>query len=128
MPVFKIVKFDLIGKVLYTSQEMPELEERTINNRPEYFYKGTNEKYPTSHLWKLTSTKKQDAFSSTNKYLPFYADVTEDVSPQYKKVAKTYKNCQLMTEKHGGYLQFYHPPTNHILRIAMNSHFYTPIN
>ena len=31
-----------------------------------------------------------------------------------------------MTEKHGGYLQFFHFPTNEILKIAINSHTYTP--
>lgn len=33
-----------------------------------------------------------------------------------------------MVEKHGGYLQFYHPSTKQILRIAMNSHYYIPRN
>lgn len=81
-----------------------------------------------SHLWELTTTLKPNAIDSEETLLPYFADVTEDISPCYKIKAKTYKGCQLMSEKHGGYLQFYHAPTKEVLRIAMNSNYYTPIN
>jgi hypothetical protein len=56
-----------------------------------------------------------------------FADVTQCISPKYKINPKKYKNCQLIAEKNGGYMQFLHKPTNKILKIAINSHIYRPI-
>ena len=61
-----------------------------------------------------------------NKYLPYFAEVNEDVKQSFKKFAKIYPNCQLMMQKHGGYLQFYSHADKKVLRIALNSHNYTP--
>ena len=127
MKVYKIVKYDLIDKELFTCQEMPELEMRENGKYKQYFYNGTNEEYTKSHLWELSITPKSNALPVTEKLMPYFADVTEDVSGRYKQFATTYRDCQLMTERHGGYLQFWHEETKQVLRIAFNSNYYTPI-
>lgn len=127
MKVFKIVLYNLIGKMLYTCEEMPELEMKDDRGYKRFYEKGTNTEAFRTHLWSYATTPKANAINPKERFMPFWADVTEDVSQQYKKFATTYEGCQLMTEKHGGYLQFWHEPTKQVLRIAMNSHYYTPI-
>lgn len=56
------------------------------------------------------------------KFLPFTSDIVEDLPGSIKLEPRVYKNCNLMTEKHGLNLQFYYPPEKKVLRIAMNSH------
>ena len=71
-------------------------------------------------------SEKPLGLPSTTKFLPYRATVTED-NPGYLKIkAKVYENCVLMAETYGGYKQFYHESTKQVLRIAMNSHYYTP--
>lgn len=130
--VYKVVKYNLIGIVLYTFKYMPELEcrEDIRQLKKQYFYKGTTQEYPKSHLWELTTSlsKYTNLFNEDeNEFLPYFADVTEDVPNSAKFQPKTYYNCQLMVEKHGEYLQFFHKETNNILRIAINSHIYQPV-
>lgn len=130
--VYKVVQYNLIGIVLYTFKYMPELEcvEDVRQLRKKYFYKGTTEEYPNSHLWELTTSlsKYKNLFNEDeNTLLPYFADVTEDIPSSVKLQPQTYHNCQLMVEKHGGYLQFFHKETNSILRIAINSHIYQPV-
>jgi len=127
--VFEIVKYDLIGKVLYTSKERPDVEYRESNGLKRFY--DSNGLLPLSHLWEYTISPQVNAISADEKFMPYFADVTEDLPGSATKHGlkpKTFKNCQLMTEKHGGYLQFYHPKTKQVLRIAMNSHYYTPID
>lgn len=129
--VYLITKFDLIGKILYTYKYMPELEKVDEGHgRIKYIDKETKREYYKSHLWELTTTlsKYKNVFNiEDNEFLPYYADVTEDLPSGIKLEPKTYKNCQLMSQKHGGYLQFYHKGTDTVLRIALNSNFYTPV-
>lgn len=128
-PVYKVVTFDLIGKKIYTFEELPELEPQENRGRIEYVFKGTNNRYPESHLWHLTTRPPMQSIPHTEKLLPYFADVTEDIPTSCRGLkAKTYKGCQLMSQKHGGYLQFLHEPTGEVLRIAINSNYYTPIN
>jgi len=125
--VYKIVEYNLIGKKLYTCEFMPDLEARKENGNERFYYKGTNSQYMQSHLWELSTTKKENAIDSKEKFMPYFADVTEDLPSSYKFEPRTYKNCQLLTEKHGGYLQFLHKESGEIFRIALNSNFYIPI-
>jgi hypothetical protein len=131
--VYQIITYDLIDKKFYTCQEMPELEMRLDqpNGRERFYYKGTNNKYPESHLWDLSTFPKKGAINpEVEQMMPYMADVTEDLPGSATKIGvkpKTWKGCQLMVEKHGGYLQFLHQPTGEVLRIAMNSNYYTPI-
>lgn len=136
-PVYLIVKFDLIDKVLYTYRLIPHLKEVKILNKnnlevSSFVYKESGINYGTSRLWKLTTDlskyKKETLFKAEeNEFLPYFADVTQDLPGYLKIKPKTYKNCQLMAEKHAGYLQFYHEPTKDVLRIAMNSNIYRPV-
>lgn len=128
--VYKIVTYEMKGKTLYTSEAHPELEmiEQYKNGPKRFVYKGLGGEYPQSRLWELTTQNKAGAVDASNEFLPYFADVTEDLPSSCKGLTPTtYKHCQLMTEKHGGYLQFYHIPSETILRIAINSHYYEPI-
>lgn len=130
--VYEIVKYNLIGTVLFTCKERPDLEVRPDPKNPNqeiFVEKDTGREAMKSNLWEYSTKPKAGAFDPDEKFLPYFAKVTEDV-PQWvlkKNWQKTYDNCQLMTEKHGGYLQFWHEPTKQVLRIAMNSHIYEPI-
>lgn len=128
--VYRIIEFNLIGKKLYTCEEIHDVEARLVEGKTKFFNKGTNTEALKSHRWTYSTSPKEDAIDPTKeKFMPYFAKVTEDV-PQWvqkKGWEKTYDNCQLMTEKHGGYLQFWHEPTKQVLRIAMNSHIYEPI-
>lgn len=126
--VYEVRKYNLKGKVFFTCQERPDLEMREENGMKRYYNFGTNVEAFRSNLWEYTTTPpKENVVDSEEKFIPYFADVTEDISSHFKVKPKTYKNCQLMTETHGGYLQFWHEPTKQVLRIAMNSHYYTPI-
>jgi len=125
--VYEIVKYSLIGKDLFTCVERPDIEMRESNGEKRYYEKGTNTEAFKSRLWDYSTTPKAGAINPSEKFMPYFADVTEDLPGSVKLKPNTYKNCQLMTEKHGGYLQFWHEPTKQVLRIAMNSHYYTPI-
>lgn len=128
--VYKIVEYDMIGKKLYTQEEMPMLsvvDDIRYSGRKRFVYTGTTEEYGTSRLWTLTDKPKADAIDSKVEFLPYFADVTEDLPSYVKFKPKTWKNCQLMSETHGGYKQFYHKRSKKVLRIAINSHFYNPV-
>ncbi len=126
--VYQIIEFNLIGKKLYTCALMHDLEMRLdSNNKERFYYENTDEEYMKSHLWTLSTKPKEGAIDANEELMPYFADVTEDLPGSIKLKPKTFKNCQLMVPKHGGYLQFFHNETNQILRIAMNSHYYTPV-
>ena len=131
--VYEIVKYDMIGKMLHTYEEKPNLEYRDTNSGSSkgYYVKGTiNEQAQRDWRWDYSTSIPKDAFPHTDKFLPYFADVTEDI-PAYLKRShnpQTWKGCQLMVEKHGGYLQFFHEPTGEVLRIAINSNTYRPLD
>jgi len=126
--VYEIVKYSLIGKDLFTCKERPDLEAREVQkNDTRIFEKESGREAFKSHLWEYRTTPKEGAFSPEERFLPYFADVVEDLPGSCKFEPRTFKNCQLMVEKHGGYLQFWHEPTKEVLRIAMNSHVYSPI-
>lgn len=131
-PVYLIIKFDLIGKVFYTYRLMTGLKEVINEGKPNIYEYEDGTEYPSNSLFELTTQlskyKKENLFKAEeNEFLPYFADVTEDLPSHVKFEPKTYKNCQLMSQKHGGYLQFFHKPTGRILRIAMNSNIYRPV-
>lgn len=128
--VYEIVKYDLIGAALFTCKERPDLDVKPDPKNPAqniFVDKETGAEAFKSRLWSYSTTPKEGAFSPEQKLLPYFADVREDLPSWAEWEPKTYKNCQLMTEKHGGYLQFWHEPTQQVLRIAMNSNIYEPI-
>lgn len=133
--VYEIVKFDMIGRVLYTYQERPDIVIVTNHGKIEFVNEnGTKE--PVCRLYTLCTDlneyKGKEIYPHTQALLPYFADVTEDrVIPKILRdkgmEPETYKNCQLLSEKHGAYLQFIDHATNEVHRIAMNSNYYTPI-
>ncbi|TXG76184.1 hypothetical protein E6Q11_05125 [Candidatus Dojkabacteria bacterium] len=74
-------------------------------------------------------TKLKNAYEMTDDllYLPYFADVTEDLPSRCKFEPTTYKNCQLMVETNCGYKYFFHRETGENLIIAINSNTYEPI-
>jgi hypothetical protein len=63
------------------------------------------------------------------KFLPYFADVIEDLPSSCRMLTPTrYPNCQLTTQHPGGYLVFHDHNTGKDLKIAMNSHYYQTIN
>jgi hypothetical protein len=120
--VFKIVKFDLIGQVLYTKEPMPNIFEKDGK-----FFDTNGKLAFQSRLWEYSSNPPKDAIDVNNKFMPYFADVTQDINPSYGFPPTTYKNCQLLSNKHNGYLQFFDHATQETHRIAMNSNIYTPI-
>jgi hypothetical protein len=64
-----------------------------------------------------------------NKYLPYFAKVTEDLPGNIKGLTpQVYERCQLTTDFPNGYLVFQDIKTKKHLKIALNSHIYEPIN
>lgn len=77
----------------------------------------------------LTSTLPVNAIEDKGqKFIDYFADVTEDLPGSCRFEPNTFKNCQLMTETPGGYLQFFDHQTNEVLKIAINSNIYSPLN
>jgi len=83
---------------------------------------------PRSELTTKLGTAK-DSLSADEfpMFLPYFADVTQDLPGSCKFEPDTYKNCQLMAETHGSYLQFFDHNTKKKLRIAINSNIYNPV-
>jgi len=126
--VYEIIEFDLIGTKLKTFKEVNYAEPRIEAGKTIFFDKETGRKIEHNNYFKL-STNNEGAILRTEdpiQLLPYFADVTQDLPGSLKFEPRTYENCQLMAEKHGGYLQFFHKPTGEVLRIAMNSHYYHP--
>lgn len=132
--VYSIFKYDLIGTIFYSYEVLGEFRDEDIKTE------GNKIKIicPNGDTRKdvvLEPSRRRDlSFTPkgvnlrTEKFLPYFADVTQDINPIYQIEPKTFKNCQLMTEKYGeGYLQFFDHSTKEVHRIAMNSNYYIPI-
>jgi len=72
-------------------------------------------------------SKFENLYNFSVNFLPFFADVTQDLSPKYTFEPRRYKRCQLLTEKHGSYLQFFDHERGEVLRIAINSNTYVAV-
>ena len=116
MNVYKIVKYVLDGTILYTKQFMPDYKMVGVK-----FFDEKGNHVKGDYTFDYTVNPPSGAIDSDEKFFPYLADVIEDLPPGCLDAGlkpKTYKNCVLMTEKHGGYLQFYHSGTQQVLRIA----------
>lgn len=128
--VYKVYEYDLIGKKLYTKEPMPHLYEGKDPHRGNRIMdRDTKREVEHNWRWEYTTTPPVSALDSTIEFLPYRADVTEDLPSSCRKMMtpKTYKNCVLMSETHGTYLQFYHEKSKTVLRIAINSNYYQPV-
>ncbi len=125
--VYEIKKYDMKGQVLNTKKERPDL----YMEKGKCYYNDSKIPAFVSYLWEFTTEldDKVIYYDANNEYLPYFADVTEDIPTWSQKIytPKIYSNCQLMTEKHGSYYQFKDKISGEVLRIAINSHYYTPI-
>ena len=139
--VYEVESYNLIGKIINVYKERPELKVVPgEHGEPDTFVDvNTGEKADVGFRADLTQHldhyRGKNNVQLVNKedfpiYLPYFADVTQDLPGSKPKGLKpqTWKGCQLLTQKHGGYLEFYHHETKKTLRIAINSNTYEPAN
>lgn len=146
--IYEIQTFDLIGKIIYVATERPELKKvKGENGQKDYFVNEAGEREDAVRrdvelVDSLGMHKDAEKVSGLSTllfakdfpvYLPYFADVTEDVPGSCRNIRKklkiedeTWKGCQLLRQKHGGYLEFFHHESGKTLRIAMNSNTYSP--
>ena len=135
--VYQVITYNLIGDKLYTFRRLAgvkAVQHKDKNGKDTTVYVDEEgSEWATSHLFTLTTDlnkypkDKLFDYYANEGLLPYIADVTEDLPSHVKFEPKTYKNCKLMSEKHGSYLQFWHKETKEVLRIAMNSNIYSPV-
>ncbi len=138
-PVYQIIEFNLKGEKLFTYKLQPHLKEQEYEDKNWQLEKryvdkvdGSIQKpvhglfYYTTNLNKFPANKLFNANESM--FLPYFADVTEDLPLSCNWKPRTYKNCQLLSQKHGSYLEFFDHKTQTTLRIAMNSNIYHPVD
>jgi len=137
--IYEIQTFDLKDKTLYVGKERPELQKvKGEHGQPDYFVNASGvRETPVRSDIKLVEDVKpyknmlipeyQQKQNEKVIFLPYFADVTEDLPGSCKFPPQTYKNCQLLRQKHGGYLEFFDHETKKTLRIALNSNTYTPV-
>lgn len=134
--VYRIYEYDMIGAKFYGYELQGEFAEEDIkvegNKIKRICPNGDtrdgariepNKYYDLSFEPKGIDREKE-------KFLPYFADVREDLPYSSIKVGRepiTYENCQLMVERRGLYNFFWHEPTQQQLLIAINSHGYTPV-
>lgn len=127
--IFEIREFSLIGKTLYTFLERKDV----VFDESRKTFKDENGLIEPNHHYKLVigleTFKKQDLFPAEIELLPYKAKVKQDLPTSVKKYLEPeeYLNCQLMSETHGGCLQFKNLDNGEVLRIAINSNIYTPL-
>ncbi len=134
--VYRILHYDLVGVNLYSYELQGEFKEENIkveDGEIKAIYPNGDRRVDAvikpSYVRDISFIPKGVHIRDT-KYFPYFANVTEDLPASMnhlKIVPRVWKNCQLMTEKHGTYLQFYHKKTDTVLRIAINSNYYEPI-
>lgn len=124
--VFKIREYDMIGKKVYAYVDLGFIKKEYIEKKNGIIVKaGSHKENKNFGITLSNNLKGVDA--EKNLFLPYFADVTEDVPAYYKFKPKVFKNCQLMIETRGNYNFFYHKKTDTKLLIAINSNFYQPI-
>lgn len=133
--IYSILTYNLMDNVsfqTYKSQgKYHIISERRNNYGPVFECQvedGSKVTFESNRYGVYSSNISPDMFNYEDKLLPYFADVKEDLPGWVaKKVkAEVFENLQLMTEKHGGYLQFWDPVNQEAKRIAMNSNTYTP--
>ncbi len=124
--IFSILKYilDNVTFETYESLGTYELIETKKNSYGPVF-KTDNGTFESNRYVTYATEKPKGSFDYNKKHLPYIADVTEDLPGSIKLEPKTFPSCQLMTEKHGGYLQFWDEKNQEVHRIAMNSNTYT---
>ena len=128
--VYEITTYNLIRKTIRVFREREDLTFVEDKGRGDYFIDKNGDREKSNHFFELTTSLVNDKdllkLEDFPIYLPYFADVTEDLPGSCKFEPKTWKGCQLLTQKHGGYLEFFHHESGETLRIAMNSNIYSP--
>jgi len=136
--IYEIVKYDMLDKNIYLIKERPELTKQEGKNGEASkfldedgkveFCRPDTQFTDTLVFYKKSVLGFDDVYSEKQhpEFLPYFADVTEDLPGSCKFEPETYENCQLLTQKHGSYLEFFHHETKKTLRIAINSNTYSP--
>lgn len=119
----------MIGATFYTYEPVSNV----IEKDGKYYEDGIPAFNPGFPYFKYTTdldmyAKKGKVIAANERFVPYTADVTEDLPGSAPKgmEPRFYANCKLLVERHGAYYQFYHEESDQVLRIAMNSHYYTP--
>lgn len=144
--VYELQTYNLIGKTIVVFQELPDYEVIKGKHGERDKFKDESGNTVESNRFrtftddfagfakKLQENEKQMLLMLDKNnfpiYLPYFANVTEDLPGYAPKSMKprTWEGCQLLTQKHGVYLEFYHHETKKTLRIAINSNIYEPAN
>ena len=127
--IYLIYTYDLIGQVLKAYEELKYDSIKVVDKNGKLEYHCTD--LTQGHTEILSDTRyyqvkeKKEGYNYNDKFLPYFADVTEDVSHSFNPT--TFKNCQLMCERRGLNLQFFDHNTQQVKLIAMNSNIYEPV-
>jgi hypothetical protein len=130
--IYEIQTYNLIGKTIEVYKERPDLKiVKGTGGQKDFFVNSEGRKEEYNRHYELVdglgANKNAISILDFPIYLPYFADVTEDLPARYTFEPKTYKGCQLLTQKHGGYLEFFHHESGETLRIALNSNTYSPV-
>jgi hypothetical protein len=132
--VYEVETFNLIGKTIFLFLKVDTIKLVKEKNMPEKLINIKTGKPVVMHPRReyVQDLKEIQGGEVLNRedfpiYLPYFADVTEDLPGSVKFTPRTWTGCQLLTQKHGGYLEFYHHETEKTLRIAINSNGYEPV-
>jgi len=128
--VYTVKTYELIGKTIKVFTERPDIKViKGEHGEKQRFVDSDGSEPITGPLTTLTVHESEAGLMSKHfhTHLPYRADVTEYLPGGCKFEPKTYKNCQLLAETHGGYLQFFDWETKKTLRIAINSNTYSPL-
>lgn len=128
--IYEIQTYNLIGKIIQVFKERPEVKViKGEHGQKDKFVDEDGRNADISQITKLSTSKPSDALNVVDFpiYLPYFADVTEDLPRWATWEPKTRKGCQLLTQTHGSYLEFFHHESGETLRIALNSNYYTPV-
>ncbi len=127
--IFAIRKYEMLNNVTLKSFESNDkhiIIETTKNSYGLVFKTSKGEIFKSNHYVTYSLEKKEDMTDYNDQFLPYFADVKQDLPGSIKFEPEIYPNCQLMTEKHGGYLQFWDAKNKEVRRIALNSNIYIP--
>lgn len=115
--VYNTIRIDKIDKVT----RFPDGEIKFIYGK----LNGTNVCEENHNLYKLSLIPKGVNMNEV-EFLPYFADVTEDLPSSCKFFPpKTYHNCQLTTQLPNGYKVFRNHETGEDLKIAIHSNTYS---
>lgn len=132
--VYEIVKFEVLKKgggykTFHTFRERPDLTKKAgdkFSGKSDYYVDQEGFEVKSYGHFELSEVKPAGAISAEERFLPYFADVTEDLPGWATWEPEKYKNCQLLAQKHNNYLEFYDHATGETHRIAMNSNTYEP--